>query len=48
VNDAAAYAFGNAFNFGQTPLAPAPMVQRPVSAAARAASLNSENSDDPT
>jgi phospholipase C len=48
VNDAGAYAFGNAFNFAQTPLAPVPMVQRPVSAAARAATQNAENTDDPT
>jgi phospholipase C len=29
-NDAKAYAFKNAFNFAQTPLAPVPMVTRPV------------------
>lgn len=48
VNDAQAYPFTNAFDYSQTPTTRASMVQRPVSAAERAADLAAGNTDDPT
>ena len=45
-NDAAAYAFANAFNYSQPPIPPIPMRYSPVSSAALNAGANEAN--DPT
>jgi phospholipase C len=47
-NDAAAYAFGNAFNYAQKALKPAPMVQRPLPPSARHIRVTQAMDDDPT
>jgi phospholipase C len=46
INDRDAYAFTNAFDYAQTPLAPVPMVHIVVSQAARL--LGGDDSNDPT
>jgi phospholipase C len=47
-NDAAAYGFGNAFNYAQKPVKPAPMVRRPLPPSARHIHLTRSLEDDPT
>ncbi|MHB8490554.1 MAG: alkaline phosphatase family protein [Candidatus Dormibacteria bacterium] len=48
-NDAAAYDYSNAFNYQQTPLAPVPMTQRPISLAEQQyLAANPPNPNDPT
>ena len=48
VNDSGAYAFGNAFNYSQAPLKPAPMVERPLPASAKRIRPTPALENDPT
>jgi phospholipase C len=48
VNDAAAYPFTHAFNYGQAPLSPARMVHRPLPASAKRLRLTPALENDPT
>jgi phospholipase C len=48
LNDAGAYAFGNAFNYSQSPLKPANMVRRPLPASAKKIHLTKADLNDVT